>query len=137
MKTNFELIFNDTFQYEGMEIDFYNDFDFNGFDLNINDQVFNMYLHCSENKHKYSNQFGLTLIHRNIKYIQIIGEDFDNDNAKALCQSTYFPSSARNENEGFTHRAIPNEDDDIIYFFDNGQIIRIQAKEIELEWIRS
>lgn len=54
------------------------------------------------------------------------------ENDSCLGEITFFPSTAREINDSIVPQSKPNDGDDILYFFENGQLIRIHCKEIEL-----
>ena len=52
-----------------------------------------------------------------------------------LGEISFFPSTARKINDSITPQENPNEGDDILYFFENGQQIKIHCEEIEIRAI--
>jgi hypothetical protein len=59
-----------------------------------------------------------------------INSNYEEDSC--LGEITFFPSTAREINDSIVPQQKPNDGDDILYFFENGQLIRNHCKEIEL-----
>lgn len=76
------------------------------------------------------------MLHKNVSFIRVYEHDGDEEypnNAKCLDVIGYISKSMRDMNRnGFTYRALPNDDDDIIYVFVNDLVILISCTEIIL-----
>lgn len=55
------------------------------------------------------------------------------EDQKTLSELTYFPSTHRDMNDGIIDQSVPNENDDILFFFEDGKLIRIACESIKLE----
>lgn len=64
-------------------------------------------------------------------------EEGENDSfpedRKVLGELSFFPSDMRDVNDGIIPQRQPKSNDDIIFFFENGRLIRINCQEAILE----
>jgi hypothetical protein len=135
MKVNFDIKDNHAIEIAGRHIDLHNNFDFVGFDYNIANREIKLYWRKSSGDWVDKNEFtSLVLTHKAVTYLKVIDQDenstYEDDNC--LDEITFFPSTAREINDSIIPQSKPNDEDDILYFFENGQRIRIHCKEIEL-----
>jgi hypothetical protein len=136
MKVNFEIIDNIALNFEGRHIDLHNNFDFVSFEYNIAEKEINLNWRKSIgnwiDKNEISN---LTLKHKSVSFLKVIAQDEDStyENDSCLGEITFFPSTAREINDSQIPQSKPKEGDDLLYFFENGQVIRIHSKEVKLE----
>ncbi|SKB36067.1 hypothetical protein SAMN05660841_00008 [Sphingobacterium nematocida] len=135
MKINFDIKDNHAIEIAGRVIDLHNNFDFVGFDYNIADREIKLYWKKSCGDWVDKNEFlSLILTHMGVTFLRVTEQDekstYDDDSC--LGDITFFPSTSREINDCIVPQTKPNDGDDILYFFENGQQIRIHCKEIEL-----
>lgn len=135
MKVNFAIKDNHAIEIAGRLIDLHNNFDFVGFDYNIANREIKLHWKKSNGDWIDNNEFSsLVLTHKGVTFLRVIEQDeksIHEDNS-CLGEITFFPSTAREINDSIVPQSKPNDGDDILYFFENGQQIRIHCKEIEL-----
>lgn len=134
MILNFNITDSQALSFEGRHIDLHNNFDFVGFDYNVKDREIRLNWKKSIGNWIAENELSsLVLIHKSVTFLKIIEQDeksnYDDDSC--LQEITFFPSTAREINDSIIPQSKPN-DDDILYFFGNGQCIRIHCEQIEL-----
>ncbi len=135
MKVNFDIINNYSLCIVGRHIDLHNNFDFVGFEYNIADREIKLHWKKSNGEWVDSNEFSsLVLIHKEVTFLRIIDQDKDSNYVDDSClgEITFFPSTAREINDSIIPQSKPIVGDDILYFFENGQRIRIHCEQIEL-----
>lgn len=133
MKTNFEIEENYAVQLNGIHIDLHNNFEFkeiSEFDNNIQIEVVK-----SAGDWVYEYEFEkLTFLHKNVTFKNSANGDNSEfpEDENTLSGISFFPQSMREINNGFMEQKKPNENDDIIYLFENGKMFRLNCEEIEL-----
>lgn len=135
MKVNFDIKDNHALEIAGLHIDLHNNFDFVGFDYNVADREIKLHWRKSGGDWVDKNEFSsLVLTHKGVTFLKVIEQDekstYEDDSC--LGEITFFPSTTREINDNIISQTKPNDGDDILYFFENGQLIRIHCKEIEL-----
>src|SRR5690554_6853482 len=135
MKVNFDIKDNHAIEIAGRHIDLHNNFDFVGFDYNVADREIKLHWRKSGGDWVDKNEFSsLLLTHKGVTFLKVIEQDekstYEDDSC--LGEITFFPSTTREINNNIISQTKPNDGDDILYFFENGQLIRIHCKEIEL-----
>ena len=135
MKVNFDIKDNHAIEIAGRHIDLHNNFDFVGFDYNVADREIKIHWRKSDGDWVDKNEFSsLVLTHKGVTFLKVIEQDekstYEDDSC--LGEITFFPSTAREINDSIVSQTKPNDGDDILYFFENGQLIRIHCKEIAL-----
>jgi len=135
MILNFNITDNQALSFEGRYIDLHNNFDFVGFDYNVKDREIRLNWKKSVGNWIAENELSsLVLIHKSVTFLKIIEQDeksnYDDDSC--LEEITFFPATAREINDSIVPKSKPNDDDDVLYFFGNGQCIRIHCEQIEL-----
>ena len=136
MKTNFEVIENYAINFEGKHIDLHNNFDYFNFENNIEKREIKLHFRKSNGKWIPETEINsLILIHKNANFLRIIEQD---ENSKfevdcSLSEISFFPSTEREMNDSIIPQSKPKEKDDILYFFENGQLIRIHCEEVLIE----
>lgn len=135
MKVNFDITDNHALSISGRHIDLHNNFDFVGFDYNVADREIKLHWKKSSGDWVDKNEFSsLVLTHSSVTFLKVIDQDeksSDDDNS-CLGEITFFSSTEREINDSIVPQSKPNEGDDILYFFENGQLIRIHCEKIEL-----
>ena len=135
MKVNFDIKDNHAIEISGRHIDLHNNFDFVGFDYNVSDREIKLNWKKSSGDWVDKNEFSsLVLTHKDVTFLKVIEQDEKStyEDNSCLGEITFFPSTEREINDSIVPQPKPNDGDDILYFFENGQQIRIQCKEIEL-----
>ncbi|WP_338762077.1 hypothetical protein WAF17_16860 [Bernardetia sp. ABR2-2B] len=135
MKTNFEIIENYALNFEEKHFDLHNNFDFLSFEYSILKQEIKMEWKKSNDNWVDKNEVNnLILVHKSVSYLFFNNEVKENNlnENQDLSEITFFPSKIREVNDNFLLQNNPKENDDIIYTFENGQVIRICCKKIEL-----
>ncbi len=135
MKVNFDIKGNNAIEIAGRHIDLHNDFDFVGFDYNIADREIKLYWKKSNGSWVDENEFSdLVLSHSTVTFLNVIAQDEKSNYEDDSClgEISFFPSTEREINDCIIPQAKPKDGDDILYFFENGQQIRIHCEKIEL-----
>lgn len=135
MKVNFDITDNYALTYAGRHIDLHNNFDFVGFDYNVADKIIKLYWEKSNGDWVDKNEFSrLVLAHSAVNFLKVIDQDENStyDDDSCLGELTFFPSTMREINDCIVPQSKPNDGDDILYLFENGQRIRIHCEQIEL-----
>ncbi len=135
MKVNFDITDNHALTLAGRHIDLHNNFDFVGFDYNIADREIKLHWKKTSGDWVDKNEFSsLILTHKTVTYLKVIDQDENStyEDDSCLNEITFFSSTAREINDSIVSQSKPNNGDDILYFFENGQRIRIHCKQIEL-----
>ena len=135
MKVNFDIIDNYALTYEGRHIDLHNNFDFIGFDYNVAEREVRLSWKKSSGEWVDKNDFlSLVLTHRAVTFFKVIEQDDKSicEDDKCLGEITFFPSTIREINDSILPQSKPKNEDDIIYFFESGQCIRIHCEEVEM-----
>ena len=135
MKVNFDITDNHSLTISGRHFDLHNNFDFVGFENNIEDKEIRLHWRKSKGEWVDSNEFSsLVLIHRQVSFLKVIEQDAESssDDGSCLGEISFFPSTAREFDDSILPQSKPNDGDDIKYFFENGQRIIIHCEQIEL-----
>ncbi|MCC4228188.1 hypothetical protein [Zunongwangia profunda] len=133
MRTNFEIYDNSGVKYDGIHIDLHNNFELKSKETDGKNLLIEFLKLNDDWVHE--NEFAkLTFVNKSVSY-----EFFENGNndkypedENTLSIIGYFPKSMRDINDGFMQRNKPENDDDIIYIFQNDKTFRISCEEIEL-----
>jgi len=136
MKANFEITDNHALTFEGRHIDLHNNFEFVGFEYNVADREIKLNWKKSNGDWVDKNEFStLLLTHKEVTFLKVINQEEKSTYVEDSCLGdiTFFPSTVRELNDRTILRSTPNEDDDILYLFENGQLIRIHCEEAELK----
>lgn len=139
MITNFEITENYALSFEGIHTDLHNNFDFVSYKYNVRDR--NLKLSWVKSKGEWVNKNelpGVFINHESVSFLNITNQDDENKFIDAHCLSeiTFFPSTLREINNSFTSQSKANVDDDVLYFFINGQFIRIKCERVILSVLR-
>ncbi len=135
MEVNFDIIDNHALSMEGRFIDLHNNFDFAGFDYNVAEREIKLYWTKLSGDWVDKNEVSsLVLTHKSVTFLSVIGQDEKStfEDSRCLGEITFFPSTERGINDSIIPQSKPNDGDDILYFFENGRLIRIHCEQIEL-----
>lgn len=135
MKVNFDLKDNHSIEIAGRHIDLHNNFDFVGFEYNVADREIKLHWKKSSRSWVDKNEFSsLVLTHKGVSFLRVIEqkENSKYEDDSCLGEITFFPSNVREINDSIVSQPKPNNGDDILYFIENGQVIRINCEQIEL-----
>ena len=135
MNVNFDIIDNYAIEIAGRHIDLHNNFDFIGFDYNVADREINLHWKKSNGNCIDNNEFSsLVLIHKQVTFLRVIDQDPNSKFEDGCClgEISFSPATSREIDDCILRQPKPNDDDDILYFFENGQLIRIHCEQIEL-----
>ena len=131
MKTNFEISDNIALTLKNQYFDLHGDFDLEKIEEDKTDKIVKLYWRKIGKIAQDS--FYIILTHSEVNHFEILNNQNDSIEGKSLSEVTYFSSLARENINSFTSRSNPNVDDDILYFFQNDKIIRINCEEIVLQ----
>lgn len=133
MKTNFEIEENYAVQLNGTHIDLHNNFEFKEISEFDNDVRIEFVKSSGDWVHE--NEYEkLIFLHKNVTFKNSAKGDNSKfpEDENTLSGISFFPKSMREINNGFMEQKKPNENDDIIYLFENGKMFRLNCEEIEL-----
>ncbi|WP_459212632.1 hypothetical protein [Aquimarina rhabdastrellae] len=136
MKVNFKISENCAVLYHGRHIDLHNNFLFNKY-IEENDCI-KVFFKRSDGHWVEEDEFKtLVFICTNTSYFYY--EEGDNsiypEDENILSYITFFPKRERDINDAYIDRkdGLPQENDDIIFSFENEKTIRINCESIRLE----
>jgi hypothetical protein len=135
MNLNFDLVDNYAINIAGRHIDLHNNFDFVSFVYNVVDREVKLHWKKANGDWVDKNEISsLVLTHKGVTFLSVIGQDEKStfEDSSCLGEITFFPSTERAINDCIAPQPKPNDGDDILYFFENGQLIRIHCEQIEL-----
>lgn len=135
MKVNFDIKNNHILVINGFELDLHNNFDFIGLEYKVIEKEIKIKFEKTKGDWVDKNEFSsLIFTHFGVSYFQIDSKDENSNLEDDICLSefTYFPSTLRQMNDSIIPQLQPNDGDDFLYFFENGQLIRINCTEIIL-----
>lgn len=136
MKVNFDIVENYALSYEARHVDLHNNFDFTGFAYDVKNRELKLsWIKANGDWIDKNEVAGLVLVHKAVTYLTVSDQDEQstyNDDS-CLGEISFFPSTAREINDSIIPQAKPKDGDDILYFFENGQQIRVHCDEIELK----
>jgi len=138
MKTNFEVIDNHALESAARYIDLHNNFDFVGIEYNFAKREVRLEWGKSPESWVDINEPSkLVFIHQEVSFLRIIEQEENSSIIDATClgELTFFPSTSRSINSEIVSQRKPNLEDDILYFFENGSLIRIHCEQINLSLI--
>lgn len=135
MKVNFDITDNHALNFEGRHIDLHNNFNFVGFEYNVEYREIKLNWKKLSGDWVDKNEFSdLVLTHRAVTYLKVLDieekSNYEDDNC--LGEISFFPSTEREFEDCIIPQSKPNDGDDIKYFFENGQKIIIHCDQVEL-----
>jgi hypothetical protein len=135
MKTNFRIK-NLEVLYKGKAIDLHNNFNLVRIEHSVADNSVTLNWVKSTEAWAVSEEYQqITILHQGVSFFTILpgSGDFGNNEDSCLEAVSFYPSLTRNENEFFLDQEEPRDEDDIIYTFVGGMIIRIGSDEVILK----
>ena len=136
MKTNFELRELIYIYHNGRYIDLHNDFNFAGYDLDAAKDLLILKFTRHEGEWIAKDEYSTIILkHQNLSYKDMVLDNSGNDDAMTISEMTFFPANERDVNDKFLEQELPDENDDILYTFENGNYIRIGCGTILFEAI--
>lgn len=127
MQTNFQIIELIHVQVDNVLYDLHNNFHFIGFEhLTDNKELILRWRKGTGDWVPEDAPQGITILHKNVSFINISYESQQwREDDKCLGEMTFYPSSSRDVNDQLLLQETPKEDDDLIYTFESGTIIRV------------
>jgi len=134
MKVNFEIEDNYAVQFQGRHIDLHNNFEF----VEIRDFQNQIEIEFKKSDGDWVSKEEPNELLFSFKEVSYKYEEDGEDSPipedwKVLGELTFFPSNMRDVNDGIIPQNLPNKEDDILFFFENGRLIRINCDEVELK----
>lgn len=133
MKTNFTIEENYAVLLDGIHIDLHNNFEYKGITEFKNDVRIEFIK--STGDWIQENEFEkLIFLHKNVTFKNVANgnnSQFPEDEI-TLSGITFFPKSTREINDALMQHKNPDENDDIIYLFENEKTFRLNCERIEL-----
>jgi hypothetical protein len=139
MTTDFDIEDNYALRQNGSLFDLHNNFDLSDFFYNVKTREFIITWTKAFGEWVKSDEADeLTVRHKNVSFLSISDRDVDSttEDDKCLSEISFFPSTSRDINDSIVIQKRPTENDDILYFFESGQLIRICCDTIELKYTR-
>jgi len=135
MKTNFKIISFTEIDFNGIELDLHNNFDFIAENTEISEKQIILHFRKSKGYWATNTKFeNIYFIINNYNFLNQIDPqiEFIQDDT-CLSGLTFFDSDFREENYGLIDRAVPKESDDIIFSFESERVIRVNCDSIILK----
>ena len=132
MTTNFKIIDNYALKFNDKLIDIHNNFDFVGFDYPVKENQLKLF--CRKSSGDWVNKKEpeqIVLVHNNV--INLVVENQNGNSEDSITEITFYQNNEPRNFGELTLREKPNGNDDILYIFESGKVIRIGCCEILLE----
>jgi len=133
MKTNFDIEENYAVTLNGVHIDLHNNFEL--FEVWESENMVEVDFVKSNGNWVHEHEFKkLKFCHKNVSFKNTLeGHNIEfPEDENILSVISFFPKTMRDINDGFRRNSKPDENDDIIYLFENGKMIRLNCDHIEL-----
>jgi len=133
MKTNFSIEDNYAVVKDGKHIDLHNNFDYCGFQ--DNDSEFKIEFKRTSGDWIKENEYCRLLFHCkkvSFKYLKNGDLEANQEDKVRLGEISFFPQSMRDINDSIITQAEPKENDDLIFLFEDGKVIRLSCELVEL-----
>jgi hypothetical protein len=135
VRTNFKIISFIEIDFNGVEIDLHNNFDFIARNTKISDKQIVLHFRKSNGDWAKNVEFqNLYFVLDDYSFLKQIDPkiEFVEDDS-CLAGITFFDNDFREENYGLIDRKLPNETDDIIFSFESERVIRANCEIITLK----
>ena len=132
MIVNFEIEDNYAINYQGRHIDLHNNFELVSI-RNFNNQINIEFIQSKGDWIDEKELKGLLFEFKGISFKHEQDGEIGSVDRQILGELTYFPSDMRYVNDSIVPQKSPTDHDDIIFFFENGYLIRINCEEIEVK----
>ncbi|MTI29924.1 hypothetical protein [Xanthovirga aplysinae] len=134
MKVNFEIEENYAVQFQGRHLDLHNNFEL----VEIRDLEKEIEIEFRKSEGNWVpkdelNELIFTFKGISYKYEEEGESEPYPEDWKILGELSFFPSNMRDINDGFIPQSLPKKEDDILFIFENGRLIRINCDEVELK----
>jgi hypothetical protein len=133
MKVNFEIEDNYAVQFQSRHIDLHNNFEL--VEIRYLQNLIEIEFKKSEGDwvgQDEPNELLFLFKEVSFKYEEEGEDHLFPEDWKVLGDLSFFPSNMRNVNNGIMLQKLPNNEDDILFYFENGRMIRINCEEVEL-----
>lgn len=133
MTANFILYQNHAIHFDNKHLDLHNDFDFKGFSYNIERRQLSLnWKGTNAGWVADGNPSKVVITIYEVEFLKIAPRDNEMPFSEDTCLSdlTYYSSSERDQDECVYEQEKPTENDDIIFKFQSGQVIRAKGSEI-------
>ncbi|WMX13133.1 hypothetical protein [Aureispira sp. CCB-E] len=133
MKTNFTIEDNYAVIKDGIQIDLHNNFDYKGFVDNVSDFKIE-FVKMNGNWIKENEFSRLIFNFKDVSY-RFLGDgdsEANQEDKVTLGEISFFPQDLRDVNDSIIPQAEPKENDDLIFIFEDGKVIRLSCDFVEL-----
>jgi hypothetical protein len=137
MITNFEIIDNYAVKIDDQFFDLHNNYDFVGMEqLTETDEIVILFRKSDAEWAANETVKEIRLRHRGVSFLNVQEKEAEASKEDETCLSeiTFFPKEDRAVNDSLLIQTTPNATDDIIYFFQSRQQIRIGCESIEVTY---
>lgn len=135
MEVNFKIISFTEIEYKGIELDLHNNFDFIAADTEISEKQIKLHFTKSKGDWAAHTMYeNLYFIADNYNFLKQLSPNPEFMAADDFCLAgiTFFDADYRAEDYGLMERAMPDNDDDIIFSFESERVIRINCERVTL-----
>ena len=132
MNVNFKIISFTEIEFNGIEFDLHNNFDFLAENTQISEKQIHLYFRKSSGNWAENIKIqNLSFTLDNYTFLKQIepNQEFIEDDF-CLSGITFFDSSYRQEDDYLMEKEIPDENDDIIFSFESERIIRVNCETV-------
>ena len=137
MLTNFSIIDNYAIKIDDQFFDLHNNYNFVRMEqLRETDQIVILFRKSDGEWAVNETVQEIRLTHRGVSYLNVQEKEAEASKEDEACLSeiTFFPKEERDMNDSLLIQTSPNATDDILYFFQSGQRIRIGCESIEVTY---
>jgi hypothetical protein len=133
MKTNFTIEDNYAVNKDGNHVDLHNNFDYSGFVDNESD--FKIEFVKTSGDWVKENEFSSLIFNfKDVSYrfFEDGDSEANQEDKVRLGEISFFPQVLRDVNDSIVPQAEPKENDDLIFIFEDGKVIRLSCDFVEL-----
>lgn len=133
MEANFKISGNIAVELDGRYIDLHNNFDFEQVEKTSTGYRIKFVRSQGDwvRTDEYQ-QLTFELVNVNFEHFEEGDPKATKEDANCLGELTFFSSELRNINDSIAPQPKPNEDDDVLFIFEDGKLFRFGCKRIEL-----